>query len=110
MKRARSARIGCSVLFGILAITVALGLIRPTSLLPLFYRHQFRVGNQIIAKVEAFRASRGRLPETLKDVGIDDADLNVYYEKVSEDEYSVRFGIWSVGESESYNSRTKKWD
>ena len=64
----------------------------------------------MIARVEAFRASHGRLPENLEEIGINDPDLNLYYRKVSEEEYEVWFGAHSVGESETYSSRNKKWD
>ena len=75
----------------------------------LFHWSDFKTGNELVFRVEEFRVSHGRLPETLSDVGIDDADSRVFYRKVSDDEYRVWFGI-SVGESETYNSRTKKWD
>jgi hypothetical protein len=102
-----AARIGCLVLIVVVVATTALFHAHPGWL---FYRHEFKVGNEIIAKVEAFRARHGRLPETLRDVGINDPDLNVHYDKIDENEYRVWFGISSVGESEVYDSRTKKWD
>jgi len=41
---------------------------------------------------------------------MDDPDLRVYYDKLSEDEYRVWFGLSSVGESWIFDSRTRKWD
>lgn len=75
----------------------------------LFHRQEFRIGDQIASRVEAFRMSLKRLPETLEEVGIDDRDLKVFYRKIRADEYCVWFGT-SVGESVMYSSRTKKWE
>jgi hypothetical protein len=75
----------------------------------LFHWSDFRTGNAIISRVEAFRTSHGYLPETLKDIGITDPNLRVFYRKTSNDEYIVWFGT-TLGESETYNSRTKKWE
>lgn len=74
----------------------------------LFHWREFRVGNSVITRVEAFRASHGRLPETLEEVGITDPDLTVYYCKAEKDEYYVWFGT-TLGESETYDSRARKW-
>jgi hypothetical protein len=75
----------------------------------LFHYHEFGIGDEIVSRVEAFRASHGRLPESLKEVGMDDADPKVCYRRISDDEYIVWFGT-TLGESECLNSRTKKWD
>ena len=42
-------------------------------------------------------------------MGIKAPDLNVFYRKIGPDEYSVWFGT-ALGESETYNSRSKKWE
>ena len=75
----------------------------------MFHRHELRTGNEIISRVETFRVSFGRLPESLKEVELDDPDLAVFYRKISADEYCVWFGT-SLGESETYSSRTKQWE
>lgn len=51
----------------------------------------------------------GRLPEAVDEIGIEDPDLDVFYRKVSNDKYWVWFGT-TLGESETYHSREKKWD
>lgn len=76
----------------------------------LFHRSELRTGNEIVARVEAYRARNGHLPETLEEVGFDDGNLRVFYRKVTDDEYAVWFGAYSVGESVTFNSRTKKWE
>jgi hypothetical protein len=76
----------------------------------MFHRSELRAGNEIVARVEAFRASHGHLPEALKEVGIVDTNLKVFYRKVNDDEYWVWFGRHSLGESETYSSRKKKWE
>jgi hypothetical protein len=75
----------------------------------LFHWRDFRTGNEIISRVEAFRKSHGYLPESLEDVGVTDPDLKVFYRKTGENEYLVWFGT-TLGESETYNSSAKKWD
>jgi hypothetical protein len=109
MKALSPARSGLLVLmvFPVLAIAMGLFLWEPVWL---FHRSALRAGNEIVARVEAYRVSHGRLPEALKDVGIDDPDLKVFYRKVGDDEYWVWFGRYSLGESETYSSRTKKWE
>lgn len=75
----------------------------------LFHWREFRTGNEIVSRVEVFRKQNQRLPETLEEIGFRDAALNVFYRKVSDDEYRVWFGL-SVGEEESFNSQTKEWE
>ena len=75
----------------------------------LFHWRDFRTGNEIVSRVEAFRKSHGYVPEALKDVGVTDPDLRVFYRKTSDNEYLVWFGT-TLGESETYDSRTKKWE
>lgn len=74
-----------------------------------FNRREFRTGNEIVSHVETFRIKNRRLPENLEEIGIKDPDLNVFYRKISPDEYCVWFGR-SLGESETYNSRGRKWE
>ena len=75
-----------------------------------FQRQQIKIGEKIISQVEASRKNHGRLPADLKEVGIDDSDdFRVFYEKMNENDYCVWFGT-TLGESESYTSRTRKWD
>lgn len=63
----------------------------------------------IIEKVEAYRQEKGRLPENVTEVGIDDnQDHLSFYVKKSQDEYEICYGL-GLGTSRIYNSKTKKW-
>jgi hypothetical protein len=96
------------MVFPALAIAVALFLWEPVWL---FHRSELRTGNEIVARVDAFRATHGSLPETLQEIGMNDSeDLRVYYRKVSGNEYVVWFGAYSVGESVTFNSVTRRWE
>ena len=106
LSRARIGFLGLGIVLG-LASAVGLFLWEPVWL---FHRSELRAGNEIVARIEAFRSSHGHLPEALKEVGIDGPNLKVFYRKVNDDEYWVWFGTYSLGESETYNSRTKKWE
>ena len=103
-----SLRIKHIVLAAFLCAVVAGGLWlrRPAWL---FNWREFRTGNEIVSRVETFRARNGKLPENLQEIGIKDPDLNVFYRKIDSDEYCVWFGT-TLGESETYNSRSKKWE
>ena len=105
MERLKLLRVGIALLLASIGLAAYLFLWRPDWL---FCWHEFRTGNEIISRVEAFHKNYGRLPETLEDVGFNDPDLNVFYEKVSEDEYRVWFGT-TLGQSQTYDSHTKAW-
>jgi len=102
----RSVRIGFAALVILLGTVLSIVLWQPVWLL---HRQELKTGNEIVVRVESFRKGHAHLPETLKDVGMDEENLNVFYRRISNDEYIVWFGI-GVGESETYNSRTKKWE
>src|SRR6185437_13981874 len=75
----------------------------------LFNWREFRAGHQIVAQVEAFRATNGRLPENLEQVGLQEINLKVFYRKISANDYIVWFGT-PLGESKIYNSQRMKWE
>jgi hypothetical protein len=69
-----------------------------------------RMGEQVVAKVEKFRQVNGRLPESLREVGIE-TDLPVYYEKRGSDQYIVWYPLaLTLGESMTYDSQARKWE
>jgi hypothetical protein len=71
-----------------------------------------KLGEQVVAKVEEFRQTHGKLPESLDEIGIQvksESDPPVYYRKESNDHYIVWYGL-SLGESMVYDSQTKKWE
>ena len=99
-------RIGFSVLGVVSGLAICLFLWRPDWL---FHWRDFRTGNEIVSRVEAFQKVHGHLPETLKEIGVDNPDLGVFYIRISDHEYCVWFGT-TLGESEVFDSRIKKWD
>jgi hypothetical protein len=74
----------------------------------IFHWQDFRNGNAIITRVEAYRGAHGRLPDTLGEAGINDADNQIFYRKAEDNDYVIWFGTF-LGESETYDSRTKEW-
>lgn len=73
------------------------------------YTSKFKKGNEIIQKIEDYRKSKGKLPESLDDIGEDpNADGPVYYEKTDSANYYIWFGT-TLGSSCTYHSETKEW-
>ncbi len=67
-------------------------------------------GNEIVGKIESFRKDKGRLPDSLSEIGIKETEEGpIYYAKKSDTKYVLWFGA-ELGESVSYNSDTKKWE
>jgi hypothetical protein len=63
----------------------------------------------IIGKVERFKQETGRLPENVKEIGLDDKQMHLsFYTKIDLTEYEVWYGL-DLGTSRIYNSKTKKW-
>ena len=68
----------------------------------------FRNGNLVVQRVEAFRAEKGHLPDSLEELGANDLSEQIYYQRVENaQDYMVWFSI-GVGESETYESSTKQ--
>ena len=106
MKALSSSRIGFLALVVFAGLAMGLFLSQPVRL---FHWRELRTGNETVSRVETFRVKHGRLPETLKEAGIDDPDQKVFNRKMGSDEYCVWFGT-TLGESETFNSRTQKWE
>jgi hypothetical protein len=104
----RSQIVIISVLAVVAAGFVAIGFyaVQPVWL---FHWRDFRSANEIVSRVEAFRVNHKRVPDTLHEIGIDDPDLRVFYGKTSDEEYIVWFGT-TLGESETYDSKKRKWE
>jgi hypothetical protein len=62
----------------------------------------------VVSKVERFRKLQGRLPDRLSEVGMAENESCPCYCKTSNNSYLVWYGT-SLGESETYDSRTGKW-
>jgi hypothetical protein len=65
-------------------------------------------GNTVVSKVEEYRRAKGRLPNSLSEVGIEEDEGCPCYCKTGDDSYIVWYGT-SLGESDTYSSETKKW-
>jgi hypothetical protein len=106
--RTNAERLFYKLCLGLLLVLVLVGIVFSYQPVWLFHRRDFKVANSVISRVESFRKIHGHPPETLAEVGIDDPDLGVFYQKTGTDEYEVWFGT-SLGESEIYDSHTNKW-
>jgi len=74
----------------------------------LFHRQDFRDANLVIRRVETFRNEKGRLPDSLEDLGAKNLPDQIYYQRVDAKDYQVWFST-ALGESEIYESATKQW-
>ena len=67
-------------------------------------------GNELVAKVEAYKKRTDSLPSSLKELGIMETEEGpLYYQKKD----SINFIIWfgtSLGRSKIYSSNSKKWE
>jgi len=76
----------------------------------LIYASKFNAGNKAVSRVESFKRNRGRLPEALDEVGIEDSESSqVHYTRQSATEYTVWFGT-TLGDCMTYDSRSEKWE
>ena len=73
----------------------------------IFHWQDFRKGKAIATRIEAYRSAHGRLPDTLGEPGMNDDD-RIFYRKEENNDYVIWFGT-TLGESETYDSRTKEW-
>ena len=97
-----------SAIFSLFVSGVVIALIYLLHPVRLFHWRQITAGDEIIARVEDFRKNHGRLPETIEELGLR-PDATVFYQKIGERDFCVWFGT-TLGESETYSSRTGKWD
>lgn len=66
-------------------------------------------GNDVVEKVEDYKSKKGRLPNSLNEIGINETESgSIYYRKESETKFILWFGK-DLGESMTYNSDTKNW-
>ena len=69
-----------------------------------------REGNGIVAAIERHRRATGRLPESLRAVGLSGTEEGpIHYERRGDGGYVLWFGTL-LGESTTYDSRTGRWD
>ena len=66
-------------------------------------------GEFLIKKVETFHKLHNRIPENVSEIGLlEEIDSPAFYQKENDSTYIIWYGL-SVGESNVYNSSTKKW-
>lgn len=61
-----------------------------------------------ISKIEEFRKAKGRLPDSLSEAGAQGDESCPCYCKTGDSSYLVWYGT-TLGESDAYDSETKKW-
>ena len=76
----------------------------------LIHRDRFNQGNEMIAKIENFRKEKGRLPESVLEIGMKETELEgpILYDKKSPSRYILSF-MTSLDDGYAYDSDTKEW-
>jgi hypothetical protein len=69
---------------------------------------QREANNIAVSKIEEFRKANGRLPDSFSEAGARDDESCPCYCKTGHDSYLVWYGT-ALGESDMYDSETKKW-
>lgn len=92
---------------------IALMALVPALLLPGCKGREQRLteqGNTLIERIASFQKATHRLPESLRELGLEvKMEGPLYYQKVSAEHYIVYFGT-TVGESMIYRSEKRAWD
>jgi hypothetical protein len=71
--------------------------------------HLIKNGNELIGKIEEFRKNKGRIPDSLSEIGVEPKEEGpIYYEKINNAKYKLWFGT-VLGESVTYDSDEKSW-
>lgn len=70
-----------------------------------------KTGNAIIEKIELYKRTNGRLPNSLQDIKQSEVinDVQFCYEKVDSTKYMIWFGT-TLGEGIYYYSDTRQWE
>jgi hypothetical protein len=68
-----------------------------------------KAAEQHISKVENFSRANGRLPDSLRELGVPESEEGpIYYRRLTDSTYEIWFGT-GLGESVTYNSDTATW-
>ena len=66
-------------------------------------------GEIVIAKIEAFKKEKGRLPENEAEMGVKvDEGGPIFYKKKNDSSYQI-WGVYAAEYSYIYDSETKEW-
>ena len=73
-------------------------------------RSEYKLGQQVIRKIEKFQAEHHRLPENMDEIEpkLFSEEGPICYQKLSANHYEIWFGL-SLGESYTYDLEDKKW-
>jgi hypothetical protein len=66
------------------------------------------LSDAIVLKVEDFKRANGHLPNSLREVGVEESESCPCYCKTKDNGYLVWYGT-TLGHSDTYDSRTKEW-
>jgi len=73
------------------------------------YWREIRRGNDAVRLLDSYRKKQGRLPASLEEVGIADADsFRLSYQKCSDRQFVLWFGT-RLGKSMTYDPQTGGW-
>lgn len=66
-------------------------------------------GDKMVKQVEEFKQQKGRLPDSVKELGMEETlEGPIYYRKIDENRYMLWFGT-ELGESIKYDSDRRTW-
>lgn len=66
-------------------------------------------GNEIISQIESFRLEKGALPNSLRDLGLEEKlEGPLYYRRLDDTRYELWYGT-TLGESVTYDSNRRSW-
>ncbi len=65
-------------------------------------------GNAIVAKIENFKTSNGRLPESLSEIGVEETESGPWFYSMKDGNYTVYYPL-GFDESKTYDSSTREW-
>src|SRR5215469_17101804 len=70
---------------------------------------QEKAAKAVVAKIEEFQRAKGRLPDSLDEIGVQPEGLRCpCYCKTADNDYIVWYGT-TLGHSITYDSQTRKW-
>jgi hypothetical protein len=91
-----------------MSLTVTVGIVAVSIITAWHQASDRKLGDTVISKVEEFRRTKGRLPDSLSEAGIEGDESCPCYCKTGDNSYIVWNGT-TLGESDTYDSQTKKW-
>jgi hypothetical protein len=98
------------VALAVIAVGVSVWWARDPGFLHFRYASEISEGNRLVTRIDDFRKTTGRLPDSLSDLGIRETESSLlHYRRVSSNQYVIWFGT-SLGESMQFDSQTRRWE